>query len=131
MHRRFRNYGKRQEETWEDFLDPSKVVSIRATCHRSKLYHSKGVMERVSGAINNRLGEVMQSQTSNASDDSTPDQLIIVRISNDECLISVDTSGEALHRRGYQIANSKGSLEGKPGSSHHPVIWLGSTKSIP
>ena len=45
--------------TWEDFLDPRQVVSVRATCHRSKLYHSKGVMERVSGAIDDRLGEVI------------------------------------------------------------------------
>ena len=96
--------------SWEDFLNPGQTVSIRAKCYRSKLYHSKAVVERVSGAICDRLGEINQSQIPLDSNGSNTNQLIIVDISNDECLISVDTSGEALHRRGYRLQTAKAPL---------------------
>ena len=57
----------------------------------------------------------------------TPFQLIIVRISNDECLISVDTSGEPLHRRGYQIETAKAPLRENLAAAISCLLRLGST----
>ena len=39
-----------------------------------------------------------------------PPQLIIVRLSDDKCTISVDSSGELLHKRGYRLAVAKAPL---------------------
>jgi putative N6-adenine-specific DNA methylase len=93
--------------SWEEFIVPGQTISIRATCHHSRLYHSKAVEERVLGAISDRLGEKTKIQESNKNNSNNPDHLIVVRLSNDECLISIDTSGENLHRRGYRLQTAK------------------------
>ena len=41
---------------WERCLAPGQPVSLRVTCHKSRLYHSDAVAERVVGAIADRLG---------------------------------------------------------------------------
>ncbi len=40
---------------WETVLHPGQPVALRVTCHKSKLYHSDGVAERVAGAIADHL----------------------------------------------------------------------------
>ena len=41
---------------WERYLRPGQPVPLHVTCHKSKLYHSDAVAERVAGAIGDRLG---------------------------------------------------------------------------
>ena len=36
---------------WDEFVAPGSAVRMRVTCRKSRLYHSDGVAERVSGAI--------------------------------------------------------------------------------
>ena len=43
--------------SWENYLQPGQSVSLRVTCHLSRLYHSGGVAERVLEAIADRLGQ--------------------------------------------------------------------------
>jgi putative N6-adenine-specific DNA methylase len=95
---------------WEKFIAPGQPISIRATCHKSRLYHSDGVIERVVGAISDRLGSVSMHQKTKDIEDVNIYQLIIVRLLNDECTISIDSSGELLHRRGYRLAAAKAPL---------------------
>ena len=95
---------------WEQFLAPGQPVAIKVTCHKSRLYHSDAVAERVAGAIEDRLGQNTPRQTGNDEAESNPAQLIVVRLNHDRCLISVDSSGELLHRRGYRLATAKAPL---------------------
>lgn len=94
---------------WETVLKPGQPVAIRVTCHKSKLYHSDGVAERVAGAISDTLGKVSPVQKFNETVSPLP-QLILVRFHHDACTISVDTSGELLHRRGYRLETAKAPL---------------------
>ena len=41
---------------WERYLQPGQPVALRVTCHKSRLYHSDAVAERVAGAIGDALG---------------------------------------------------------------------------
>jgi putative N6-adenine-specific DNA methylase len=66
------------------------------------LYHSDAVAERIRRAIERRTGSVVAASDSGA--------LLIVRLSHDECTISVDSSGALLHRRGYRLATAKAPL---------------------
>jgi putative N6-adenine-specific DNA methylase len=93
---------------WDRYLVPGQPVAIRTTCHHSKLYHSGAVSERVLGAIGDRLKRMPELQT--FDDESPKAQLVLVRMDNDECTISLDTSGEPLHRRGYRLAVAKAPL---------------------
>ena len=92
---------------WEQYLTPELPIEIKVTCHKSRLYHQGAVAERVANAISDRLGK--QSAIRN-SDQTGESQLIFVRIVRDHCTISIDSSGELLHRRGYRLATSKAPL---------------------
>ncbi len=96
---------------WEQYIDPGRPVALRATCHKSRLYHSGAVAERVAGGLEDRLGRAPEA-VKDAGDDpeGPPPQLIVVRIAHDLCTISVDSSGDLLHRRGYRLATAKAPL---------------------
>jgi putative N6-adenine-specific DNA methylase len=94
---------------WERFMAPGQPVSLRVTCHASKLYHSDAVARTIAKAIAERMGQ--PSMLHKADEDSTaPPQLVIVRLADDKCTISVDSSGVLLHKRGYRQAIAKAPL---------------------
>lgn len=78
---------------WRDILRPDVPVTVEATCRGSRIYHSGAASERVERAIHAALGKP-------ASD--TDGIVVRVRIENDECALSIDTSGELLHKRGFK-----------------------------
>jgi putative N6-adenine-specific DNA methylase len=94
---------------WERFLTPGQPVSLRATCHKSKLYHSDAVAQAVSTAIEQRLGGPSPILKAN-EDSNQPPQLVVVRLVDDKCTVSVDSSGRLLHKRGYRQAVAKAPL---------------------
>jgi putative N6-adenine-specific DNA methylase len=94
---------------WEEFLRPGQPVALRVTCHKSRLYHSDGVAERVAGAISDRLHQLVQRVKADDEALETP-QLVTVRFVNDHATISIDTSGALLHRRGYRLETAKAPL---------------------
>ena len=98
--------------SWEEFLVPGQPVALRVACHRSRLYHQGAVAERIVGAIADRLGQSSPVLKLSDIEDDREDspQLILVRLKDDQCTISVDSSGPLLHRRGYRLATAKAPL---------------------
>jgi putative N6-adenine-specific DNA methylase len=95
---------------WERFVSPGQGVALRVTCHKSRLYHSDAVAERVAGAIGDHLGRPPLVLKFDEQTERDPPQLIVVRLLHDQCTISIDTSGALLHRRGYRLATAKAPL---------------------
>jgi putative N6-adenine-specific DNA methylase len=95
---------------WERFLRPGNSVDLRVTCHRSRLYHSDAVAERIAGAIGDRLGQLPAQKNADETDETGLPQLVVVRLANDFCTVSIDSSGALLHRRGYRLATAKAPL---------------------
>jgi putative N6-adenine-specific DNA methylase len=95
---------------WERCLAGGQGVALRVTCHKSRLYHSDAVAERVAAAIGDRLGQPPTLQKHDEEAAGVPPQLVVVRLLHDRCTISVDSSGELLHRRGYRLATAKAPL---------------------
>ena len=110
---------------WENFLRPDARVEVRATCHKSKLYHSDAVAERVEDAIWEHLGQKISPQPPKESGRRkvreeelqetlapfAPSRLsILVRLDHDHCTLSLDSSGAHLHQRGYRLATAKAPL---------------------
>lgn len=94
---------------WERFITPGQPISIRVTCHKSKLYHSNAVLRCTAAALAERLGKV--SPILKADEDSEqPPQLVVVRLAADQCTVSMDSTGRLLHKRGYRQAVSKAPL---------------------
>ncbi|HWZ59867.1 MAG TPA: THUMP domain-containing protein, partial [Gemmatimonadaceae bacterium] len=90
---------------WERFIARGEGVRVRVTCHKSKLYHSDAVGERVVDAIIHRTGAVRVEDSEDGGE-----LLVMVRLDRDVCTVSVDSSGELLHRRGYRLATAKAPL---------------------
>jgi putative N6-adenine-specific DNA methylase len=102
---------------WDEFVAPAAAVRLRVTCRKSRLYHSDAVAQRVGDAIKRRVAGATitgaKRETDDDDADGAPDQpaqLFLVRFQNDVCTISVDSSGELLHRRGYRLATAKAPL---------------------
>lgn len=83
---------------WGEVFRPDVSVRVEAACKSSRIYHSGAVVERLSNALKDQLGVEISPEG---------EVCIKARIHNDICTISVDTSGELLHRRGHKEAVSK------------------------
>jgi putative N6-adenine-specific DNA methylase len=95
---------------WEGYFSRGHSVAFRVTCHKSRLYHGEAVAERVSAAIQDRLGFPIPRTKWNEGASKDGLQLILIRLVHDACTISVDASGPLLHRRGYRLATVKAPL---------------------
>lgn len=93
---------------WGRFLHPGQEINLSVTCHKSRLYHSDAVAERVLGAINDAF--TAQKAASKPCVAGKQGQLVLVRLVNDLCTISIDSSGELLHKRGYRQETAKAPL---------------------
>ncbi len=94
---------------WDRFLTASTPIALRVTCRGSRLYHTDAVAERVVAAIGAHFGTdpVLAEFDEDRGGDA---QLIVVRLVDDSCTVSVDSSGPHLHRRGYRLATAKAPL---------------------
>lgn len=83
---------------WGAALRPDQPVRVEASCRKSRIYHAGAAAQRVSRAISETLGCPV-----------TEDAAIVVklRIDDDLCTISLDSTGEALHKRGHKPAVGK------------------------
>ncbi|MEM6609198.1 MAG: class I SAM-dependent RNA methyltransferase [Pseudomonadota bacterium] len=82
---------KRSRRTdWAALLPPGAAIKVDAACRKSRIYHNKGAAERLDRAIRDALGAVREG----------PLFGLRLRIEDDLATISLDTSGEPLHRRG-------------------------------
>jgi len=111
---------------WETFVSADVTPRLRVTCRKSRLYHSDAVAGRVADAIAHRVGGRGGFAPAADDDRDAPDgadagedaaatgdalaPLIVVRFLHDECTVSVDSSGELLHRRGYRQAVGRAPL---------------------
>lgn len=83
---------------WGDILRPDVSVRVEATCAKSRIYHGGAAAQRISRAIEEELGAPVSADG---------EICIKARIVDDLCTLSVDTSGESLHKRGHKLAVSK------------------------
>lgn len=80
---------------WGRFVRPETAVTFRVTCRTSRLGHSERVAATLHDALNRALGRPVSAAASSP-------QLILVRIVDDRVVLSIDSTGELLHRRGYR-----------------------------
>lgn len=83
---------------WGDVLRADVPVRVEASCKASRIYHAGATAQRVERAITETLGAPISDEAAIC---------IKVRIDDDLCTISLDTSGESLHKRGHKDAIHK------------------------
>jgi len=83
---------------WNEILRPDVVFRVEASCKASRIYHQGAAAQRIERAIRETLGAPV-------SEDA--EICVKARIEDDLCTISIDTSGESLHKRGHKEAVNK------------------------
>ncbi len=85
---------------WSGVLPKGAPVSLRVTSRTSRLYHQRGIAERVAGVLATVDGWTV---VPGSEGEESASQLVLVRLSHDRCQVRVDSSGAHLHRRGYRV----------------------------
>ena len=88
---------------WEDYFDPSKTFAVQGTVFSDLFKNSMFASLRLKDAVVDRFRKVFNKRPS--VDVSHPDVVINLHISNNACTVSLDSSGESLHKRGYRVEN--------------------------
>ena len=95
-------YANIHDLPWEEHLPPHGTLSIEFNGSCPGINHSHYGAQRVKDAIVDRFRE-RYGQRPNV-DRQQPDLRIHVQIRNDQAMVSLDLSGDSLHRRGYREA---------------------------
>jgi putative N6-adenine-specific DNA methylase len=83
---------------WADTLRKDQPVRVEVTCKRSKIYHAGAATQRIETAIREELGAEISTDAAIR---------VMARIDDNLVTISVDTSGESLHKRGHKQSVGK------------------------
>ena len=85
---------------WENYLDNTKSFAVDAVVFSNEFRHSKFVAYKVKDAIVDYFRDTTNERPSVRI--NNPDVLLNIHIAEDRCTLSLDSSGESLHRRGYR-----------------------------
>lgn len=85
---------------WEDYLSKDKSFAVDAVVFSNEFRHSKFVAYKVKDAIVDYFREKTGDRPSVRI--NNPDVALNIHIAEDKCTLSLDSSGESLHRRGYR-----------------------------
>ncbi|SFR52091.1 putative N6-adenine-specific DNA methylase [Yoonia tamlensis] len=84
---------------WGDLLDPKLPVRVEvSTSRKSKIYHAGAATQRIETALRESHGMEISAEAT---------IVIKARIDDNRVTISLDTSGESLHKRGHKEAVNK------------------------
>lgn len=95
---------------WGIYLPSGGVVRVNVSTHKSRLYHSGAIEERAVKAIQRRIGKDVASWRLARKSNVDVNLFVLVRILNDFCEISIDTSGKDLYKRGYKKDSGRASI---------------------
>ena len=83
---------------WASLLRPDVPFRVEASCKVSRIYHQGAAAQRIRDAIVDLIGAPVSADAA---------LCVKARIEDDLCTISIDTSGESLHKRGHKEAVAK------------------------
>ena len=98
-------YQVARQIQWEVFLHPGQTLAVFANVSQSNIRHSKFAALRLKDAIVDYFRERKGKRPS--IDTRNPDLWLNLHIENNMAVISVDTSGGSLHRRGYRLESTQ------------------------
>ena len=93
-------YDAIKEIQWEDYLDCMHSFAVDAVVFSTEFRHSMYVAYKVKDAIVDYFREKTGNRPSVRI--NKPDLALNIHVAEDECTLSLDSSGESLHRRGYR-----------------------------
>ena len=90
---------------WSKYMTPDSTFAIDATVYSETFRNSRFVTYRVKDEVADYWME-RTNQRPNVNTEN-PDIRINVHIANEQLTVSLDSSGESLHKRGYRVATTE------------------------
>ncbi len=97
-------YKKLKQVSWDNYLQNNDTFAINATVHSTIFTHSHYVALKTKDAIADFFRENFGKRPD--VDVKHPDLLINIHIQDTLCTVSLDSSGDSLHKRGYRTATN-------------------------
>ena len=98
-------YNQLRKINWSAYMHSSTSFAIDATVYSETFRNSRFVTYRVKDAIADYWMEKENQRPSVSTRE--PDLLINIHIGNEQVTVSLDSSGESLHKRGYRVATTE------------------------
>ena len=98
-------YNQLRKINWSAYMHSSTSFAIDATVYSETFRNSRFVTYRVKDAIADYWLEKENQRPSVSTRE--PDLLINIHIGNEQVTVSLDSSGESLHKRGYRVATTE------------------------
>jgi len=100
-------YESAKEFDWSSLMTLDKTFSIDTTAYSEEFTHSRYVTYRVKDAIVDWFKDRYGADKRPGVRLNDADVMINVHISGTEVTLSLDSSGESLHKRGYRVAQTE------------------------
>ncbi len=94
-------YRKLLQHNWDRYLDVDGTLAVNATVFGETFKHSHYVALKTKDAIVDFFRNKEHKRPN--VDVRHPDMRFNVHIHNQKCIVSLDSSGESLHKRGYRL----------------------------
>ena len=101
-------YKEVKKVVWENYMSLDKTFAIDSVIYSEDFNHSKFVAYRTKDAIVDYFMEKHNKRPSVRV--NNPDLYINIHISHNDCTLSIDSSGESLHKRGYRVEQTEAPL---------------------
>jgi putative N6-adenine-specific DNA methylase len=101
-------YEAAGEFPWEEYLAPEGSLAVDAAVSSNTFTHGSYCALKVKDAVCDRF--VKKSGRRPDVNAYSPDLRINLWIHDEECVLSLDASGESLHRRGYRLEKTEAPL---------------------
>ena len=88
---------------WSRYLDVNTTFSVDSVVFSEEFRHSKFVAYKVKDAIVDYFRETTGERPNIRI--TNPDVKLNIHIADDQCTLSLDSSGESLHLRGYRVGS--------------------------
>lgn len=89
---------------WSQYLNAHQAFVVDVTLHSEHFNHSQFVALKTKDAIVDQFRDKFGKRPS--IDKDFPDLRINIHIDRDQCSVSLDSSGDSLHHRGYKTATN-------------------------
>ncbi len=96
-------YHQASKIKWEDYFSIDQTFAVQATVFSELFANSMFASLRLKDAIVDRFRRATGKRPSVGVEH--PDILVNLHLANESCTISLDSSGESLHKRGYRTGN--------------------------
>jgi putative N6-adenine-specific DNA methylase len=103
-------FKKTSNLPWADWIPVGSTVDFQASSHKSRLFIKKRIEETCRDGFKKYLKSQVPLSEQTSLSGARSELSVLVRVDDDVCTFSLDTSGELLHKRGTKTLSSEAPL---------------------